>query len=147
MTLKTLVTGIAAAAAVSGAAVGVTSIASPAIAGAECATSAQLTDVIDGLAAPGVGFNSPGKSNLVDGVIGVIEGKTADRLLNNAYASGSLPASFTVSEPVCDQRGAATAMISTPSGAGQTVTFVPGGPLGWKLSKDSATAVLATFGG
>ena len=59
MTLKTLVTGIAAAAAVSGAAVGVTSIASPAISAADvCAVDAgTLQGVLDGLAAPGVQFN------------------------------------------------------------------------------------------
>ena len=68
MTLKTLVTGIAAAAAVSGAAVGVTSIASPAIAAADDAPSTRgtLQGVLDGLAAPG-GSVRRTKGNLIEG--------------------------------------------------------------------------------
>lgn len=145
MTLKSLVTGVAAAALVGGAAAGVTSIASPATAHAQppCADAGQLTAVIDGLAAPGVGFHS-GKSDLVEGGVGIIEGKTADRLLKNAYADGSLPAQFTVGSPVCNPDGSATATVSA-GGSSQAVTFVPGGRFGWQLSRGSATAVLSAF--
>ena len=144
MTLKTLVTGIAAAAAVSGAAVGVTSIASPAIAAAdECAVDAgTLQGVLDGLAAPGVPFRD--KAGLVEGGVGIIEGKTADRLLKNAYATGSLPAAFNVAPPVC-AGNTATSTVSAGSGS-QSITFVNDG-VGWKLSRGSATAVLTAFGG
>lgn len=162
MTLKTLVTGAAAAALVGGAAAGVTSIASsslsaapvvqPVVFGAPLplepvapcgADAAQLRSVIDGLAAPGVGFHS-GKSDLVEGGIGIIEGRTADRLLMNAYANGSLPVAFDISAPVCNPNNTATATISA-AGRSQPVTFVPGGRFGWQLSRGSATAVLSAF--
>jgi hypothetical protein len=144
VTLKSLVTGMAAAAVVGGAAAGVTFIASPAVAHAQpCADSGKLTAVIDRLAAPGVGFHS-GKSDLVEGGVGVIEGKTADRLLKNAYESGSLPVPFNVGTPVCNPDGSATATISA-GGRSQAVTFVPGGRFGWQLSRGSATAVLSAL--
>ena len=109
MTLKTLVTGVAAATMVGGAAAGVTFIASPAVSHAQpCADAGQLTAVIDGLAAPGVGFHS-GTSDLVEDGVGIIEGKTADRLLKNAYESGSLPVRFNVEPPVCNPDGSAPA--------------------------------------
>ena len=144
MTLKTLVTGVAAATMVGGAAAGVTFIASPAVSHAQpCADAGQLTAVIDGLAAPGVGFHY-GKSDLVEDGVGIIEGKTADRLLKNAYESGSLPVRFNVEPPVCNPDGSATAIVSA-SGRSQPVTFVPGGRFGWQLSRGSATAVLSAF--
>jgi hypothetical protein len=143
VTLKSLVTGVAAAALVAGAA-GVTFIASPAVSYAQpCATAGQLTSVIAGLAAPGVGFHS-GKDDLVEGDIGIVEGKTADRLLKNAYASGSLPAQFNVGNPVCNPDGSVTATVSA-AGRSQAVTFVPGGRFGWQLSRGSATAVVSAF--
>jgi hypothetical protein len=141
VTLKTLVTGIAAAAAVSGAAVGVTSIASPAISAADvCAVDAgTLQGVLDGLAAPGVQFKD--KSYLIEGGVGPIEGRTADRLLDDAYATGSLPVAFQVEPPVCS--GNTATSIVNAGGRSQSITFVDQG--GWKLSEDSATAVLAAF--
>ena len=60
MTLKTLVTGVAAAAVMGGAAMGVTSIASPAIAVATNALDAgTLQGVLDTLVAPGVAVQFP----------------------------------------------------------------------------------------
>ena len=147
MTLKSLVTGVAAAAVMGGAAMGVTSIASPAIASADCASVDQLRGVIDGLAAPGVGFHS-GKSDLVAGGIGIFEGKTADKVLSSKYADGSLPVAYSISDPVCNpQDGTATATISAPSGTSQTIAFVPGGRLGWQLSRGSALQALTAFSG
>ena len=63
MTLKSLVTGVAAAAAMGGAAMGVTSIASPAIASAdECVDRGTLQGVLNTLVAPYPSVNFfPGK--------------------------------------------------------------------------------------
>jgi hypothetical protein len=144
VTLKSLVTGVAAAAVVGGAAAGVTFVASPAVSHAQpCADAGQLTAVINGLAAPGVGFHS-GKSDLVEGGVGIVEGRTADRLLKNAYESGALPVQFNVGPPVCNPDGSTTATVSA-GGRSQAVTFVPGGRFGWQLSRGSATAVLSAL--
>jgi hypothetical protein len=159
VTLKTLVTGVAAAAVVGGAAAGVTSIApgalsfapavQPVVFGAPfplttpCAVTADdLRGVLDGLADPNVQFR-PGKIGLVDGGIGMIEGRTADRLLKNAYATGALPVFFDVAPPVCDGNTATTTVSA--KGQTQSITFVNNG--GWKLSRGSATAVLSAFSG
>jgi hypothetical protein len=165
VTLKTLVTGVAAAAVVGAAAAGVTSIASgaplasaPAVqpvvfdiplplvpAEGSCgATTEQLTTVLNALEAPGSFRN--GKSDLVEGGVGMIEGRAADRLLTNAYQTGALPVSFAVLNPVCGPGNSVTATV-TAGGRSQDVTFVPGGHLGWQLSRGSATAVLSAFSG
>ncbi|MDT5400785.1 MAG: hypothetical protein QOK33_4016 [Mycobacterium sp.] len=163
MTLKTLVTGVAAAAVVSAAAVGVTSIASgaslasapavqPVVFGiplpldTPCgATADQLQSVLDRLAAPGGSFHGD-KSDLVQGGIGILEGRTADRMLANAYQSGTLPVAFNVSPPVCGPGNSATATV-TAAGRTQDVTFVPGGSSGWQVSRASATSFLAVMAG
>ena len=63
MTLKSLVTGVAAAALMGGAAMGVTSIASPAIAFADdCVDAGTLQGVLDTLVAPGIPFSSPARA-------------------------------------------------------------------------------------
>ena len=142
MTLKTLVTGIAAAAAISGAAMGVTSIASPAIADADCRRRPHAPRRARQPRQPERRF-SPGKAGLVEGGIGPIEGRTADRLLKNAYATGALPVTFKVLPPVCKRHHRdGDGHGRRPS---QPITFVD--EAGWKLSMDSATAVLAAFGG
>jgi hypothetical protein len=141
VTLKTLVTGVAAAAVIGGAAVGVTSIASPAVSQAQCADTGQLTAVLDGLAAPGVPFAN--KSYLVEDGVGIFEGKTADRLLKSAYADGSLPVQFNVLPPVCGPDGSATATVTAGSRS-QDIRFVNEGGT-WKLSRGSAMAVLSAF--
>ncbi|MGH3678450.1 MAG: hypothetical protein ACRDU5_22470 [Mycobacterium sp.] len=125
-----------------GAAVGVTSIASPAISAAdECAVdSGTLQGVLDGLAAPGPSFRA--KGGLVEGGVGIIEGRTADRLLKNAYATGTLPVAFNVSPPVC-AGNTATSTVSAGSSS-QQITFVNEGGA-WKLSRGSATTVLSAF--
>jgi hypothetical protein len=142
VTLKTLVSGIAAAAAMSGAAVGVTSIASPAIAAADdCIDARTLQGVLNTLVAPGVPFSSPAKSGLVEGGVGTVRGKLADGALKNAYADGTLPTTITVGPPTCSGNIAS----STVSAAGKSmpITFVNQGI--WKVSSASAATVLAAF--
>lgn len=161
MTLKLLATGVAAAAVVAGAAAGLTAMTgapaapqvTPAVFGsplpldpaAVLPTADQLTGVLYGLANPGVPFAS--KAYLVEGGIGRIEARTADALMRSAVAKGQLPLTFTVGAITPAGPGAATAAI-TASGPGmapttQTVTFVDQG--GWKLSRSSASTVLAIF--
>lgn len=167
--MKSLATALAAtvcAAAVVGAAAGgVTSIASSSIVAApqmqlvvfgapmpldpadDVPTPDQLYAVLDGLANPGVPFRS--KGNLVEGGVGVIEGRTADAVMKNAVAQGKMPLSFSVSDITPVGPGAASANV-TASGPAlapttQNVTFVDQG--GWKLSRGSATQVLTMFSG
>jgi hypothetical protein len=162
VSLKSLTIGVAAAAAVGAAAAGVTSVASvptvsspaitPAVFGAPLPldvttpTVDQLTQVLTGLADPTVPFHN--KGNLVEGGVGIIEGKTADRLLANASQKGDLPLAFQVSNvvPVASDPGAVTATVvaSGPQLAPttQTVTFVNRDGTGWKLSRGSATSLL-----
>jgi hypothetical protein len=164
VTLKSLATGAAAVAVVGAAAAGVTSIASgapiaspqvqPVVFGVPMPldqgdpTVGDLSSVLYGLADPSVPFR--GKSYLVQGGVGILEGKTADAMMKNAIAKGYLPLSFSVDNIVLTGPGAATATV-TASGPAlpattQSVNFVNRGG-GWKLSRDSATAVLAAFGG
>ena len=110
-------------------------------------TPDQLYAVLNGLANPGVPFRS--KGNLVEGGVGVIEGRTADAVMKNAVAEGKLPLSFSVSDITPVGPGAASANV-TASGPAlapttQNVTFVDLG--GWKLSRSSATQVLTMFSG
>jgi len=163
VTLKLLATGVAAAAIIGGAAAGVTSIAygtplaSPAVhpvvfgaplpldPAADVPSADQLNSVLYGLADPNVPFRS--KSNLVEGGVGLVEGRTADALMRNAVAKGILPMSFSVANIAAAGPGAATASV-TATGPGmapttQTITFVDQG--GWKLSRSSATSVLSMF--
>ena len=142
MTLKTLVTGVAAAAAISGGAVGVTSIASPAIASAdECYVDAgTLQGLLDSLVAPGGSFAGP-KGNLIQGGLGPVSGRLADGKLKNAYAEGTLPTAISVAPPTC-AGNTATSLVSAGSQS-MSLTFVDQG--GWKLSSSSAGAVLSAF--
>ena len=143
MTLKTLVTGIAAAAAMSGAAVGVTSIASPAIAAADdCIDAGTLQGVLDTLVSQGVPFSSPAKSNLVQGGVGPVKGRLADGALKNAYAEGTLPTAIAVAPPACNGN-AATSTVSA-AGKSMPITFVNEFGI-WKVSSASASTVLAAF--
>ena len=144
MTLKTLVTGVAAAVVVGGAAAGVTSIASPAIASADdCADAGALQGVLDTLVTPGVPFSSPGKSNLVQGGVGILKGRLADGALKNAYAEGTLPTAITVAPPTCIDPVTATSTVSA-AGKSMPITFV--NEMGtWKVSSSSASTVLAAF--
>jgi hypothetical protein len=144
VTLKSLVTGVAAAAVMGGAAMGVTSVASPAIASADdCVDAGTLQGVLDTLVAPGVPFNSVGKASLVQGGVGILKGKLADGALKNAYAEGKLPTTITVATPTCVDPVTATSTVSA-SGKSMPITFV--NELGtWKVSSASASTVLAAF--
>ncbi|MBS4730442.1 hypothetical protein MSM1_19655 [Mycobacterium sp. SM1] len=164
MIVKSLVTGVAAAAAVGAAVAGVTSVSSsprpapqvepvvfsaplPLQPGADVPTPEQLSNVLYGLANPGVSFIS--KGYLVEGGIGPVEARIADRQMQKAAANGDLPLSFTVTNIQPAGPGAATADV-TASGprlapTTQTVTFVDQG--GWKLSRASAMSVLQAVQG
>lgn len=163
MRLKYLTTGVAAATLVGAVAAGVTSIApaptTPAVApmvfgaplpldpAADVPTADQLTSLLSSLADPSVPFRS--KSGLVEGGVGIIEGRTADSLMKNAAAKGELPLSFQVSNIVPAGPGAATATVTAagPQAAPvtQNVTFVDQG--GWKLSRGSALSLLQAASG
>lgn len=109
-------------------------------------TADQLTVVLNGLADPGVPFAN--KGYLVEGGIGRIEAKTADALMRSAVAKGQVPLNFTVGAITPVAPGAATASVTAAGPAmaptTQSVTFVDQG--GWKLSRASASTVLAIFG-
>jgi hypothetical protein len=160
VSLKSLTIGVAAAAMIGGAAVGVTSVASvapgaspaitPVVFGAPLPldaplpTAGDLTGVLNSLADPGVPFSQ--KGGLVEGGVGIIEGHTADRLLANAGQKGDLPLAFQLSNIAPAGPGAVTATVvaSGPQLAPttQTVTFVNRDGSGWKLSRGSATSLL-----
>jgi hypothetical protein len=160
VSLKSLTTGVAAATLVGAAAAGVISIAStaptantpavtPVVFGVplpldpvgDVPTADQLAGLLNSLADPNVPFRS--KGGLVEGGVGIIEGRTADALMRNAAAQGKLPLTFQVANIVPAGPGAATADVtaSGPSGSvTQNITFVQQG--GWKLSRGSAMSLL-----
>jgi hypothetical protein len=143
VTLKSLVTGVAAVAAVGGATVGVTSIASPAIASADdCVTQGALKGVLDTLVQPGLQFNASPKRDLVQGGVGPVKGRLADGALKNAYAEGTLPTDIVVDPPTCIDPTTATSIVRA-AGKSMPITFVNEG--GWKVSASSASTVLAAF--
>lgn len=170
MTAKLLATCVAAAAIAAGAATAVTAVVSitpiasgpaaslevsPVVFGAplpldpaaDVPSADQLNGVLYGLADPSVPFAN--KGYLVEGGIGRLEARTADALMRSAVAKGQVPLNFAVGAITPAGPGAATATVtatgpSMPS-TSQSVTFVDQG--GWKLSRASASAVLAIFGG
>lgn len=112
---------------------------------ADLPTADQITGVLTSLADPGVPFAA--KSYLIEGGIGRLEARTADALMKNAIAKGQIPLNFTVGAITPAGPGLATATI-TAAGPNmppttQTVSFVD--QSGWKLSRASATSVLAIF--
>lgn len=159
MTVKSLATGVAAVAAIGAAAAGVTCIASvtpaspqvqpvvfgapqPLDPGVDVPTADQLITVLDGLQNPGVPFAS--KSYLVEGGVGGVEGRMADRQLQKAAANGSLPLSFNIANIVPAGPGAASADVTATgphlAPTTQNITFVDQG--GWKLSRTSAMTLI-----
>ena len=163
MTLKTLVTGVAAAALVGGAAAGVTSVASPAVSTAPAVQpvvwdipmpqapapelEGPLLQTLQALGAPGL---SASKAPYIQGGIGRIEGRVADSKLREAQADGKFPLSFTVAN--IDQNGPVvtadvTATAATGGVASQNIQFVPGpSPTGWQMSKQSLMALMSAVG-
>ena len=163
MTLKTLVTGVAAVAAVGGAAAGVTSIASDETSPSPAVQpvvwdvpmpqapapdlKAPLLQTLQALASGG---SFAGKASFIQGGIGRVEGIAADRAYNNAAAEGKFPLTFNIDNINLDG-GMATADVTATSALGtsatQNVQFVAGpSPSGWKISKASALNLLSAAG-
>ena len=166
MILKTLVTGVAAAALVAAAAGGVTSIASSANPGAS-STASAITPVVLGIPMPqapapelqapllqtlnglaGGGSFSGAKASYIEGGLGRFESIAADREYNKAAAQGYFPLTFVVAD-VDSDGGTASANVTATANTGATktvpVTFVAGpSPTGWQLSKQSALALLSS---
>lgn len=159
MTLKYLVTGVAAAAVVGGAAAGVTSIASPIMSASPAVAPVvwnipmplqpelqqPLVTTLNALA--GGGSFRGAKQAYIQGGIGRVEGVTADRAYSNAAAKGLFPLSFSV-QNILPAPGGVTADVTATAANGQTATqnvlFVHGpSPTGWQLSKASAMALLS----
>lgn len=164
MTLKTLVTGAAAAAVVAGAAAGVTSIASSTIAAAPAVApvvfgvpmpqvpapdlAGPLVQTLNGLA--GAGSFGGAKEAYIQGGVGRFEAVTADRAYGNAAAKGLFPLSFNVAN-IDQNGGSATATVTATAANGATATqnilFVAGpSPSGWQISKGSALSLLSAVG-
>ena len=163
MTLKTLVTGMAAAALMAGAAVGVTSVASPAVSSAPAVQpvvwdipmpqapapelQAPLLQTLQALAGGG---SFSGKASYIQGGIGRIEGIAADRAYNRAAAEGKFPLTFNIAN-IDQQGGVANADVTATSALGTTATqsvqFVAGpSPSGWQIAKASALSLLSAAG-
>ena len=166
MTLKTLVTGVAAAALVGGAAAGVTSIAFSAGSSAPGAVAVQpvvwdipmpqappaqlQAPLLRTLQALAGGGSFAGKASYIQGGIGRIEGIAADRAYNLAAAEGKFPLTFNVAN-IDDAGGVVSADVTATSALGttasQNVQFVPGpSPSGWQISKESALSLLSAAG-
>ena len=166
MTLKTLVTGVAAAALVGGAAAGVTSIAFSAGSSAPAAVAVQpvvwdipmpqapaaqlKAPLLQTLQALAGGGSFVGKGSYIQGGIGRIEGIAADRAYNRAAAEGKFPLTFNVAN-IDDAGGVVSADVTATSALGttasQNVQFVPGpSPSGWQMSKASALSLLSAAG-
>jgi len=144
VTLKTLVTGVAAAALVGGAAAGVTSIAFSAGSSAPGAVAVQpvVWDIpmpqapaaqleaplLQTLQALAGGGSFVGKGSYIQGGIGRIEGIAADRAYNLAAAEGKFPLTFNVAN-IDDAGGVVSADVTATSALGttasQNVQFVP----------------------
>ena len=163
MTLKTLVTGVAAAALVAGAAAGVTSVASSAVSSAPAVQpvvwdipmpqapapelQAPLLQTLQALAGAG---SFIGKASYIQGGIGRIESIAADRAYNKAAAEGKFPLTFNIAN-IDQEGGIANADVTATSALGTTATqnvqFVAGpSPTGWQISKSSALNLLSSAG-
>ncbi|SEH76105.1 hypothetical protein SAMN04489835_3771 [Mycolicibacterium rutilum] len=160
MTLKSLVTGVAALAVVGGAAAGVTSIASTTVASAPTVApvvwdipmpqtpapelEGPLMQTLQALGAPG---SAAGKAPYIQGGIGRFERVAADSKLRDAQAEGKFPLSFAIAN--IDQNGPVvtanvTATAATGGVASQVIQFVPGpSPTGWQMSKQSLLALMS----
>jgi hypothetical protein len=163
VTLKTLVTGMAAAVMVAGAAAGVTSVASPAVSSAPAvqpvvwdipmpqAPAPDLqSPLLQTLQALAGGGSFSGKAPFIQGGIGRIEGIAADRAYNRAAAEGKFPLTFNVAN-IDQEGGVANADVTATSALGttatETVQFVAGpSPSGWQISKQSALSLLSAAG-
>jgi hypothetical protein len=163
VTLKTLVTGVAAAALVGGAAAGVTFIASPAVSPAPAVQpvvwdvpmpqapapdlQAPLLQTLQALASGG---SFAGKAPYIQGGIGRIESIAADRAYTKAAQEGKFPLTFNITNIDSDGATASadvTATSALGTSATQSVQFVTGpSPSGWQIAKASALDLLSAAG-
>ena len=163
MTLKTLVTGVAAAALVGGAAAGVTFIAFPAVSSAPAVQpvvwdvpmpqapapdlQAPLLQTLQALASGG---SFAGKAPYIQGGIGRIESIAADRAYTTAAQEGKFPLTFNIANIDSDGATASadvTATSALGTSATQSVQFVTGpSPSGWQIAKASALDLLSAAG-
>ena len=163
MTLKILVTGVAAAALVGGAAAGVTFIASPAVSPAPAVQpvvwdvpmpqapapdlQAPLLQTLQALASGG---SFAGKAPYIQGGIGRIESIAADRAYTKAAQEGKFPLTFNITNIDSDGATASadvTATSALGTSATQSVQFVTGpSPSGWQIAKASALDLLSAAG-
>jgi len=163
VTLKTLVTGVAAAAVVGGVAAGVTSVASPGLSSAPAVApvvwdipmpqtpapelEGPLVQTLQALAGAG---SFSGKGTYIQGGIGRIETIAADRAYRNAAEEGKFPLTFSMVN--IDQIGGlatadVTATAATGGTATQNIQFAAGpSPTGWQISKQSALNLLSSVG-
>jgi hypothetical protein len=108
------------------------------------ALSGQLAGILNQIAN---GATITENSSLIEGGVGILEGRTANRLLAQARQKGQLPLNISVtsvSPPAADGSVVATVNASGPGMAPTTrpVTFVPGGPQGWMVQKASAMSLM-----
>jgi hypothetical protein len=163
VTLKTLVTGVAAAALVGGAAAGVTFIAFPAVSSAPAVQpvvwdvpmpqapapdlQAPLLQTLQALASGG---SFAGKAPYIQGGIGRIESIAADRAYTKAAQEGKFPLTFNIANIDSDGATASadvTATSALGTSATQSVQFVTGpSPSGWQIAKASALDLLSAAG-
>ena len=163
MTLKTLVTGVAAAALVGGAAAGVTFIAFPAVSSAPAVQpvvwdvpmpqapapdlQAPLLQTLQALASGG---SFAGKAPYIEGGVGRIESIAADRAYTKAAQEGKFPLTFNITNIDSDGATASadvTARSALGTSATQSVQFVTGpSPSGWQIAKASALDLLSAAG-
>lgn len=167
-TVKSIAAGMAALAAVGGAAAGIASIAPqsgtahlrltgvgapalpdspPPAPGVSAPTTDQLTGLLNSLADPSVSFTN--KSNLVEGGISGTQAHLADHELKKAAEKGDLPLAFNVTNIQPGAAGSATADVSVsgpklPTPVTQNVTFANQGS--WLLSRASAMQLLQAAG-
>ena len=167
MTVKSLATGVAAAAAIGAAAAGVTSVAygsfttsgypvqpvavsvplpqDPAPGQPDLPNPDQLVSVCTQLTDPGVNYET--KTGLVENGINPDEGRVADHDLRKAYRAGNFPEQFTVTniEPAGPNAATAQVAISGPKFAGpvtKQVAFIDTGGGNWILQHDAAIALI-----
>ena len=155
-TVKSIAAGVAALAAVGGAAAGAASIAPhsglvqvqlSAVGAplpqdppsANVPTAGQLTALMNSLVDPNVPFAN--KSNLIEGGINGMQATMADRRLQKAAANGELPLTFNITNIQPGAPGSATADVAVsgpkiPSPVTQNWTFVNQGS--WMMSRASA---------
>jgi hypothetical protein len=163
VTLKLLATGVAAVATIGAAAAGVTSIASAdqvvpqaqlvvfgaplPLDPAPLPSPGDLVGVLNGLQDTSVPFAN--KGNLIQGGVGGVEGRVADRKLQKAAQNGQLPLAFNIANIQPAGAGAVSADVtaSGPQLAPTTRNLSFVNDDGWKLSRSSAMTLLQSVSG